>query len=138
MNIRFLIASLVLLAVGGCAEGPKVITDFDPSTQFSAFRTFAFSGITDRGQEIRASDRTATCPLSTLSTRVWSPITASTRMSLTTGTTRSESTARLPAAERFFTQRRTVILDRDGVLNRRMPKAQSCHGRRSSCGLTAH
>lgn len=34
------------------------------------------------------------------------------------------STARLPASERFFTQRRTVILDRDGVLNRRMPKAQ--------------
>jgi histidinol-phosphate phosphatase family protein len=33
------------------------------------------------------------------------------------------SMARLPAAERFFTQRRTVILDRDGVLNRRMPKA---------------
>ena len=56
MNIRFLIASLALLAVGGCAEGPKVITDFDPSTQFSAFRTFAFSGITDRGQEIGASD----------------------------------------------------------------------------------
>lgn len=33
------------------------------------------------------------------------------------------SMARLPAAERFFTQRRTVILDRDGVLNQRMSKA---------------
>ena len=53
MNIRFLIACLALglLAAGGCA-GPKVITDFDPSAEFSAFRTFAFSGITDRGEEI--------------------------------------------------------------------------------------
>ena len=53
MNIRFLIACLALglLAAGGCAPGPKVHTDFDPSTEFSAFRTFAFSGITDRGKE---------------------------------------------------------------------------------------
>jgi hypothetical protein len=51
MNIRFLIASLALglLAAGGCA-GPKVITDFDPSAEFSAFRTFAFTGLTDRDQ----------------------------------------------------------------------------------------
>jgi hypothetical protein len=57
MNIRLLIACLALglLAAGGCA-GPKVITDFDPSAEFSAFRTFAFSGITDRGSEIGASD----------------------------------------------------------------------------------
>lgn len=58
MNIRFLIAwlALGLLAAGGCAPGPKVITDFDPSVEFSAFRSFAFSGITDRGYEIGASD----------------------------------------------------------------------------------
>ena len=58
MNIRFLIASLALglLAIGGCAAGPKVVTDFDPSVEFSAFHTFAFSGITDRGREIGASD----------------------------------------------------------------------------------
>jgi hypothetical protein len=51
MNIRFLIASLALglLAAGGCT-GPKVITDFDPSAEFSAFRTFAFTGLTDRDQ----------------------------------------------------------------------------------------
>jgi hypothetical protein len=51
MNIRFLIASLALglLAVGGCT-GPKVITDFDPSAEFSEFRTFAFTGLTDRDQ----------------------------------------------------------------------------------------
>ena len=57
MNIRFLIASLALglLAAGGCA-GPEVITDFDPSVEFSAFHTFAFSGMTDRGREIGASD----------------------------------------------------------------------------------
>jgi hypothetical protein len=57
VNIRFLIACLALglLAAGGCA-GPKVITDFDPSAEFSAFRTFAFSGITDRGKEIGSSD----------------------------------------------------------------------------------
>jgi hypothetical protein len=47
MNIRFLIAGL--LAAGGCA-GPKVITDFDPSAEFSAFHTFAFTGLTDRDQ----------------------------------------------------------------------------------------
>jgi hypothetical protein len=58
VNIRFLIACLALglLAAGGCAPGPKVHTDFDPSAEFSAFRTFAFSGITDRGKEIGASD----------------------------------------------------------------------------------
>ena len=58
MNIRLLIAGLALglLAAGGCAAGPKVITDFDPSAQFSAFHTFAFSGITDRGREIGVSD----------------------------------------------------------------------------------
>ncbi len=58
MNIRFLVAwlALGLLAAGGCAEGPKVVTDLDPSAEFSAFRTFAFSGITDRGYEVGASD----------------------------------------------------------------------------------
>jgi Domain of unknown function (DUF4136) len=58
MNIRFLFALLALglLVSGGCAEGPKVVTDFNPSTEFSAFRTFAFSGITDRGAEVAASD----------------------------------------------------------------------------------
>lgn len=51
MNIRFLIALLALglLAVGSCT-GPKVITDFDRSAEFSAFRTFAFTGLTDRDQ----------------------------------------------------------------------------------------
>jgi Domain of unknown function (DUF4136) len=58
MNIRFLIAwlALGLLAAGGCAAGPKVVTDFDPSVEFSAFHTFAFSGMTDRGREIDVSD----------------------------------------------------------------------------------
>ena len=41
--------ALGLLAAGGCA-GPKVVTDFDPSAEFSAFRTFAFAGLTDRDQ----------------------------------------------------------------------------------------
>jgi len=51
MNLRFLTAWLVLglLAAGGCA-GPKVLTDFDSSAEFSAFRTFAFAGLTDRDQ----------------------------------------------------------------------------------------
>jgi hypothetical protein len=58
MHIRFLMVTLALalLAVGGCATGPKVLTDFDPSTEFSVFRTFAFSGMTDRGREIGVSD----------------------------------------------------------------------------------
>jgi hypothetical protein len=58
MNFRFLIAwlALGLLAAGGCAAGPKVVTDFDPSIEFSAFHTFAFSGITDMGREIGVSD----------------------------------------------------------------------------------
>ena len=48
MNVRFLIAGLALglLAAGGCV-GPQVLTDFDPSAEFSAFRTFAFAGLTD-------------------------------------------------------------------------------------------
>ena len=54
VNIRFLIACLALglLAAGGCAPGPKVHTDFDPSAEFSAFRTYAFSGMTDRSGPI--------------------------------------------------------------------------------------
>ena len=58
MNFRFLILSLMLglLTAGGCAAGPKVVADFDPSVKFSAFHTFAFSGITDRGREIGPSD----------------------------------------------------------------------------------
>ncbi|MDN5940252.1 MAG: DUF4136 domain-containing protein [Nitrospira sp.] len=59
MSIRFLIVwlALVLLAAGGCAAGPQVITDFDRSVEFSAFRTFAYLGMTDRGYEVGPSDR---------------------------------------------------------------------------------
>ncbi len=57
MNIRFLIASLALglLAVGGCT-GPTVITDYDPSTEFSAFRTFAFTGLKAKGDDVGVLD----------------------------------------------------------------------------------
>jgi hypothetical protein len=33
-----------------------VVTDFDSSAEFSEFRTFAFSGISDRGKEVGPSD----------------------------------------------------------------------------------
>lgn len=60
MNIRFLILwlALGLLAAGGCSKAyeTKVLTDFDRSAEFSSFHTFAFSGMTDRGLEIGASD----------------------------------------------------------------------------------
>jgi hypothetical protein len=58
MNVRFLALwlALGLFTAGGCAEGPKVVTNLDPSVEFSAFHTFAFSGITDRGHEIGPSD----------------------------------------------------------------------------------
>ncbi len=60
MNIRFLIPwlALGLLAAGGCTRAYeiKVLTDFIPSAEFSAFHTFAHSGMTDRGREIAASD----------------------------------------------------------------------------------
>jgi len=60
MNVRVLIAGLALglLAAGGCARpyDIKVLTDFNPSAEFPAFHTFAFSGMTDRGKEISASD----------------------------------------------------------------------------------
>ncbi|MEO8341848.1 MAG: DUF4136 domain-containing protein [Nitrospirota bacterium] len=58
MNLRFLLASLALglITAGGCATGPNVVTEFDPSVEFSAFHTYAFSGIMDRGREIDVSD----------------------------------------------------------------------------------
>lgn len=60
MNIRFLILwlALGLLATGGCSRAYeiKVLTDFNRSAEFSSFHTFAFSGMTDRGREIGASD----------------------------------------------------------------------------------
>ncbi len=51
MNIRFLLVwlALGLLTAGGCV-GPKVFTDFDSSAEFSAFRTFSFSGMTEQDQ----------------------------------------------------------------------------------------
>jgi len=51
MNIRFLILwlTLTLLTVGGCV-GPDVRTDFDSYAEFSAYRTFAFTGLRDRYQ----------------------------------------------------------------------------------------
>jgi len=60
MNIRFLIPwlALGLLAAGGCSKAYeiKVLTDSNPSAEFSSFHTFAHSGMTDRGLEIAASD----------------------------------------------------------------------------------
>ena len=60
MNIRFLVLwlALGLLAAGGCSKAyeTKVLTDFNRSAEFSSFRTFAYSGMTDRGIEIAASD----------------------------------------------------------------------------------
>jgi hypothetical protein len=61
MNIRFLIpwvALLGLIAAGGCSKAYEttVATNSYASADFSAFHTFAFSGMTDRGLEIPASD----------------------------------------------------------------------------------
>ena len=60
VNIRFLILwlALGLLAAGGCSKAYefKVLTDFNRSAEFSAFHTIAYSGMTDRGLEIGASD----------------------------------------------------------------------------------
>ncbi len=59
MYIRgwLVLMALGLLVAGGCASsGPTVVTDFDPSTKFSTFRTFAFSGISDRGREVGPTD----------------------------------------------------------------------------------
>jgi Domain of unknown function (DUF4136) len=60
MNIRLLIVwlALGLLTAGGCARPYEITvhTEFEPSAEFSAFHTFAFSGMTDRGQKIEASD----------------------------------------------------------------------------------
>jgi len=49
MHLRFLIMWLTLLTAGGCV-GPAVRTDYDSSAEFSAFRTFAFTGLRDRDQ----------------------------------------------------------------------------------------
>jgi hypothetical protein len=60
VNIRFLILwlALGLLAAGGCSKAYEitVLTDFNRSAEFSSFHTFAYSGMTDRGIEIAASD----------------------------------------------------------------------------------
>jgi Domain of unknown function (DUF4136) len=58
MYLRLLITCLALwlIAAGGCADRLKVLTDSDPTVEFSAFRTFALSGMTDRGYEVGPSD----------------------------------------------------------------------------------
>jgi Domain of unknown function (DUF4136) len=60
MNIRFLILWLAvgLLAAGGCSKAYEttVVTNSYGSPDFSAFHTFAHSGMKDRGLEIPASD----------------------------------------------------------------------------------
>jgi Domain of unknown function (DUF4136) len=51
MKNIFLLASLALgMVVSAGCEGARVLTDFDPSAEFSSFRTFAFAGLTDRDQ----------------------------------------------------------------------------------------
>jgi hypothetical protein len=37
-----LLAAAALLALGGCASGPDVRADFDPSTDFAQYKTFTF------------------------------------------------------------------------------------------------
>src|SRR4026207_725585 len=68
MDIRFLILwlALGLLAAGGCSKVKEMYedkryeikgrTNFDESTDFSSFHTFAHSGMTDRGRKIAATD----------------------------------------------------------------------------------
>ena len=60
MNVRFLILCLAvgLLAAGGCSKAYEttVVTNSYGSPDFSAFHTFAHSGMRDRGLEIPASD----------------------------------------------------------------------------------
>jgi len=60
MNIRFLILWMAvgLLAAGGCSKAYEttVVTNSYSSADFSAFHTFAHSGMKDRGLEIPASD----------------------------------------------------------------------------------
>src|SRR4026207_812872 len=68
MDIRFLIPwlALGLLAAGGCSKVKemyedkryeiKVRTNFDESTDFSSFHTFAHSGRTDKGTKSPATD----------------------------------------------------------------------------------
>ena len=59
MNVSRLLVwvAVGLLGVGGCGStGPTVVTDSDPAAPFAAFRTFAFSGISDRGREVGPAD----------------------------------------------------------------------------------
>src|SRR5678809_173568 len=44
-----LLLLVVILGVWGCV-GPKVRTDFDPAADFTTFRTYAFTGLTDLNQ----------------------------------------------------------------------------------------
>ena len=40
--LRPLLVAASLLALGGCASGPDIRADFDPSTNFAQYKTFAF------------------------------------------------------------------------------------------------
>lgn len=60
MNFRFLILwmAVAIFAAGGCSKAYEttVATNSYQSADFSAFHTFAHSGMKDRGLEIPASD----------------------------------------------------------------------------------
>ena len=51
MRARFCVTLVLLVMTGvwGCS-GPTVRTDFDPAADFTAFRTYAFAGLTDVNQ----------------------------------------------------------------------------------------
>lgn len=49
LRSAFVLLGLVLLATVGCT-GPNVRTDFDPSAEFTTFKTYAFGGLTDVNQ----------------------------------------------------------------------------------------
>ena len=41
-TLRPLLVAAALLALGGCASAPDIRADFDPSTNFAQYKTFAF------------------------------------------------------------------------------------------------
>lgn len=48
MDTRFVVVFLVISLLGcGACVGPEVRTDFDPSADFTKFRTYAFAELTD-------------------------------------------------------------------------------------------
>ena len=74
MKMRLSLTVALLMTLAGCASGPSIRTDFDPSANFSSYRTYELVGQSAAGmQNALVSERVKTAIERTLAARSFNP-----------------------------------------------------------------